>query len=188
MPHHHFPPDFLLMKENNQPYLAIQACKQIREREINDTTENPPPAKTQSTTEKTYKQLTLDFSATTETCNNNQNITPPPIAQRGQPKWQQEEQLICQKFNGKRENKGWLTPQYKWVDECGKLHTTTNPALVPAVKIYGPYWTYRWAKPGKKNDGNYYLGPTRSRQFQHFSVVWDRCGDTTEILEWLGRR
>ena len=37
--------------------LAIQACKQIKDPWATDTTEKSPPAKTQSTTEKTYKQL-----------------------------------------------------------------------------------------------------------------------------------
>ncbi|MGC9423902.1 hypothetical protein [Vibrio sp.] len=167
--------------------LATQACKQIRERGLADTTEKPPPTKTQSTTEKTYNQLTLDFSDTTNSPPGGQHGPVAPVKNQVQPKWQQEEHLVCQKFNGKREKKGWLAPQYKYFDECGRSHTTTDPSSVPAGKIYGPYWTYRWAKPGKLNDGNLYLGATSSRKFQHFSVVWERCENTTEILQLLGR-
>ena len=167
---------------------AIQACKQIRDPWDNETTEKTLPAKTQSTTEKTYTQLTLDFSATTETPNAAATSPDGEVGTRRSPRWQQEEQLICQKFNGKREKKGWLAPQYKYFDECGRSHTTTDPDHVSAVKIYGPYWTYRWASPGKNYDGNFYLGATSSRKFQHFSVVWEQCGNSTEILEWLGKQ
>lgn len=173
---------------DNPKQLVIQACKQIREKGIKDTTEKLIPAKSNDTTEKTYNQLTLDFSATTENSPGGQPSPVAPVKNQGKPKWQEEEQLICQKFNGKREKKGWLAPQYKYFDECGRSHTTTDPSNVPAVKIYGPYWTYRWFDRDKPNDGNLYLGATSSRKFQHFSVVWEQCGNTDEVLSALHYR
>lgn len=167
---------------------VIQVCQQLKEKldlEVADTTEKTLEAKNPATTEKSYTQLTLDFSATTEK-NNTASLDgekfDAPVATRREPRLTDEDHLICQKYNS--QGKGWLAPQYKYFDEYGKSHTTTNPSLVSAAKIYGPYWTYRWLCPGK-TDGNYYLGATKSKKFQHFSVVWPRCGDTTEILSIL---
>ena len=155
--------------------LAIQACKQIRDKEINGTTEKTLPAKTQPTTEKPYTHITLDFSPLTETSDAAATSPDSEVGTRRSPQWKKEEQLICQKLNRLRSKKGWLSPQYKYLDEWGRSHTTTDSDHVPAVKIYGPYWTYRWADPGKNYDGNFYLGATSSRKFQHFSVLWERC-------------
>lgn len=110
-------------------------------------------------------------------------------ADRPVPKWLIEQEIL-QRFGGDREKKGWFAPQYKYVDECGNSRTTTDPSHVPAVKIYGPYWTYRWFQPGK-NDGNLYLGATSSNKFLRFALVWENSKDTTEILDkwfgWLGK-
>lgn len=112
------------------------------------------------------------------------------VISRPVPKWLLIEQEISQRFGGDREKKGWLSPQYKYLDECGNSHTTTDPSHIPAVKIYGPYWTYRWFQPGK-NDGNLYLGATASNKFLRFALVWEHSQDTTEILDkwfgWLGK-
>jgi hypothetical protein len=105
------------------------------------------------------------------------------------PKWLQIEQEISQRFGGDRAKKGWLSPQYKYLDECGNSHTTTDPSHIPATKIYGPYWTYRWFRSGD-NDGNLYLGATSSNKFLRFTLVWEHSRDTTEILKkwstWFG--
>jgi len=121
------------------------------------------------------KQLTLDFSGTTEKNAGGRHTASPRLEMIQQLKWQQKEQLVCKKFNGKRDKKGWLAPQYKYFDECGRSHTITDLSHSPAAKIYGPYWTYRWFQPGKLNDGNLYLGAISSKKFQHFSVVWQQC-------------
>lgn len=166
---------------------TIMVASQLREELLRETTEQTANRK-QKTTENSPIQLTLDFSETTEKTLRSPSATPAATSVSvSKTRKQKDIEQLCQKFNGKGNKKGWLSPQYKYFDECGRSHTITDPSLSPTTKIYGPYWTYRWSRPGKQNDGNLYLGLTNSKKFQRFSVVWDQCDSAAEILKLLNQ-
>ena len=164
---------------------VIIVANQLREKLVENTTEKMFPRREPDTTENSPKQLTLNFSDTTE-----KTLQLPPAATGGgeavkTPGQRDSEQLICKKYNsGQRECKGWLTPQYKYTSVFGYSHTSTNPEKLPEKRVYGPYWVFCWYRPGK-NDGHFYLGRVESKKFQHFSVVWQQCDSAAEILKLL---
>lgn len=86
------------------------------------------------------------------------------------------------------EARGWFAKQYKWLDENGKQHTSSQFPIVPcSTKVYGPYVIFCHHREGA-SDKRRHLGLPSSPKYRNFIHHWKQCSSVEEAIEFFEKK